>query len=131
LTPSTLASIREYNDTYGYEINYNNLKVYGSSTVTPSCSNVSDGNCWDYDEKGTYITLNHYGSKFLEEFMEEQGAVYSGTLTSVSNMDLGSCFVENSSDVTYENLSSKVKSCRWVDYIQTNDKGQKFRLAFK
>ena len=33
LTPDVLAEIRTYNDKYGYEVNFNNLVVYGNTTI--------------------------------------------------------------------------------------------------
>lgn len=131
LTPSTITAIREYNDQYGYEVNYNNLKVYGSYAVRSLCDGSLDGSssCWEVDGDDEYISFQHYGSTFLEEFMKEQGAVYTGTLTD-KNVN-STCYVTSSDLGNHNVIDDKVKNgCRWVDYIQEAD-GKYFRLAFK
>lgn len=130
LTPSTISAIRDYNDQYGYEVNYNNLKVYGSYAIKPICDSLSDSSCWEFDMlNNNYIIFQHYGSTFLEDFMTKQGAVYSGTLTEKSINT--SCYVTADDANSYEKIKSKVDSgCRWVDYIENKD-GNYFRLAYK
>lgn len=132
LTPSTISAIRDYNDQYGYEVNYNNLKVYGSYAIKPICDNINSDSCWEFDMVNNntyYITFQHYGSTFLEDFMSKQGAVYGGTLTEKS-IDT-SCYVTLDDASDYDTIKSKVDSgCRWVDYVE-NVNGDYYRLAFK
>lgn len=134
LTPSTISAIRDYNDQYGYEVNYNNLRVYGSYAIRSLCDNDSTSDdCWEVnsrnDDGNEYISFQHYGSSFLEDYMPELGAAYAGTLT--ENDINGSCFVTAGEANDYEKIKEKVNSgCRWVDYVQETD-GKFFRLAFK
>lgn len=130
LTPSTLSAIRDYNDQYGYEVNYNNLRVYGSYAIRSLCDNDSASNdCWEVGPDDEYISFQHYGSSFLEDYMPELGAAYSGLLT--ENEVNGSCFVMAGEANNMEKIQEKVDSgCRWVDYVQEAD-GKYFRLAFK
>lgn len=134
LTPSTISAIRDYNDQYGYEVNYNNLRVYGSYAIRSLCDNDSTSDdCWEVnsrnDDGNEYISFQHYGSSFLEDYMPELGAAYAGTLT--ENEINGSCFVTAGEANDYEKIKEKVNSgCRWVDYVQETD-GKFFRLAFK
>ena len=130
LTPSTLSAIRDYNDQYGYEVNYNNLRVYGSYAIRSLCDNDSASNdCWEVGPDDEYISFQHYGSSFLEDYMPELGAAYSGLLT--ENEVNGSCFVMAGEADNMEKIQEKVDSgCRWVDYVQEAD-GKYFRLAFK
>lgn len=134
LTPSTISAIRDYNDQYGYEVNYNNLRVYGSYAIRSLCDNDSTSDdCWEVnsknDDENEYISFQHYGSSFLEDYMPELGAAYAGTLT--ENEINGSCFVTAGEANDYEKIKEKVNSgCRWVDYVQETD-GKFFRLAFK
>lgn len=139
LTPSTLSAIRDYNSSNGYEVNFNNLEVYGRYTIEPVASCSGSGCDWgdsltDFEKDNNYITFRHYGSKFLENEMEDYGAVYDGTISRFKDKNSNVCYVVqgdvNLSDNENE-LASKVQSdkCRWVDYISTN--GGTFRLAFK
>lgn len=138
LTPSTLSAIRDYNASNGYEVNFNNLKVYGRYTIEP-VSSCSGSSCdWgdtltDFQMDNDYITFRHYGSKFLEEEMEDLGAVYDGTISKYTGDDNVCYVVQGDIDTSNDenDLVNKVKNekCRWVDYVSTN--GGTFRLAFK
>ena len=149
LTPSTLSAIREYNDDHGYEINYNELKVYGKNSIAPmnSCaSNVSSCE-WDLvtssldeEDKDKVINFQHYGSLFLEEYMEEYAS--DSTITRRKSSD-NICHVEEGFDSGSLDLSSATYSkCRWIDFIEKSNSytdplteattaNMPFRLAFK
>lgn len=127
LTPSTLSSIRDYNDSNGYEVNYNNLSVYGRYPIAAmkGCSDGSSSSCWDAEDEemnNEIINFQHYGSKFLEDFMynEVNNAVIVGPKDYSTN--LNNCFVvESDSGIsadTIQNMVSGVSKCRWIDYIE-------------
>jgi hypothetical protein len=127
LTPSTLSSIRDYNDSNGYEVNYNNLSVYGRYPIAAmkGCSDGSSSSCWDAEDEemnNEIINFQHYGSKFLEDFMynEVNNAVIVGPKD--YSTSLNNCFVvESDSGIsadTIQNMVSGVSKCRWIDYIE-------------
>lgn len=127
LTPSTLSSIRDYNDSNGYEVNYNNLSVYGRYPIAAmkGCSDGSSSSCWEAEDEemnNEIINFQHYGSKFLEDFMynEVNNAVIVGPKD--YSTSLNNCFVvESDSGIsadTIQNMVSGVSKCRWIDYIE-------------
>ncbi len=146
LTPSTLTAIREYNDEFGYDVNYNNLKVYGRYSIAP----IQDGGTCTSPESCSWTTseermdneimnFQHYGSTFLEGFMNDYKAGYDTNLSSY-DMDANTCFVK--SDFNQGEIEDVVRNnrCRWVDYIDTTNTYidpttgktiKLFRLAFK
>ncbi len=122
LTPTTLTKIREYNDEHGYELNYNNLKVYGRYSIallSSSCSNLTDNNCWKTDESkmnDEVINFQHYGSVFLEDLAKDSNIVKSSTLAKEGN-DKVCVVVDGQFDAS--TINSLVKSgCRWIDYVE-------------
>ena len=155
LRPSTLAAIRNYNDMYGYEVNFDNLKVYGRSSILPfgACSNpnsckwfASAGNDKEIEQMNNGVAnFGHYGSLFLENFDSLLGATNAASTSNLSNpsKDLEVCAIVKNSDANAAKnaLRSKIDSgkCRWIDYIEIadvddiwlGDKTQYFRLAFK
>ena len=68
------------------------------------------------------INFQHYGSKFLEDFMynEVNNAVIVGPKD--YSTSLNNCFVVESdtgiSADTIQNMVSGVSKCRWIDYIE-------------
>ena len=131
LTPSTLTAIREYNDTNGYEVNYNNLKVYGKYTIAQSNGDWGEG--MSDTQLDEYITFVHFGSKFLEDFMEPYTYADSITLGQYKNENSNVCVIEGKdSNFDGTKIKSMVRNqhCRWIDYIE-DDNGEKYRLAFK
>ena len=153
LTPDVLAEIRTYNDKYGYEVNFNNLVVYGNTTIIPTntCSASSVGGC---EWKATEQTINfqHYASKFLAGKVD-------GTDVDITKYSYGAikkdankiCII---SDRELMNTNGKMADmidkdgCRWIDFIETGatdpdeydseftnpttgKKTKIFRLAFK
>lgn len=122
LTPSTLSSIREYNDTYGYEVNYNNLKVYGRYKIAGSIDNSLTK-----EQANNSINFRHYGSKFLEDFMSSYAV--GKTLATSKNNNV--CSITDSGVVTASQLANNGGTCRWVDYIEKDKTGDRYRLAFK
>ena len=122
LTPTTLTKIREYNDEHGYELNYNNLKVYGRYSIallSSSCSNLTDNNCWKTDVSkmnDEVINFQHYGSVFLEDLAKDSNIVKSNTLAKEGN-DKVCVVVDGQFDAS--TINSLVKSgCRWIDYVE-------------
>ncbi len=133
LTPDVLAEIRTYNDKYGYEVNFNNLVVYGNTTIVPtnmgstSCDEdmTSVGGCkWDATEQT--INFQHYASKFLAGKVD-------GTDVDITKYAYGSikknankvCIitdVELSKNIGKGKIADLIekKGCRWVDYIETS-----------
>ncbi len=156
LTPSTLTKIREYNQNHGYEINYNNLIVYGRYpiAVKPGCTDAKQASCWEFSdnlELNEIINFQHYGSKFLEEEVNDYAS--DSTLSKRTGND-NVCLIMEGSDVSASNIDLMMKNqnCRWIDYIENiegNTKGlteftypfigvdgygekvKYFRLAFK
>lgn len=127
LTPSTLSSIRDYNDSNGYEVNYNNLSVYGRYPIAAmkGCSDGSSASCWEAEDEemnNEIINFQHYGSKFLEDFMynEVNNAVIVGPKD--YSTSLNNCFVVESdggiSADTIQNMVSGANKCRWIDYVE-------------
>lgn len=119
LTPTTLSSIREYNQTYGYGINYDTLIGYGRYSIASQDGgytedNFKEKNTGDFNDK--IINFQHYGSKFLEELTYIDGAVLSGTLATPNNTNV--CFVLEGDVDSIESKMSGTNPCRWVDYIE-------------
>ena len=149
LSPQTLASIRDYNDQYGYGVDFSRLKVYGRYAIQP-LGDCSDINSCQWQEGGEYnsdyITNNvsnfkHYGSVFLEEFMNDY-SISNGLSKLTNNNNV--CVVNELN--TYKDLLnlSNTGNCRWIDYIDSEEiktynpatskyeqEIQFFRLAFK
>lgn len=133
LTPDILREIRNYNDTVGYELNFNNLIVYDSSNI--ACSTTA---CNDASSEET-INFQHYGSKFLvEEFRPKVKLVNLGT---IKNSDKSICVATKSDLKTkVDGMQKDSNTCRWIDYIDTdnsytdpvtNKTAAAFRLSFK
>ena len=143
LTPSAIKEIRTYNEKYGYEINVNNLIVYG---ITPIASNGGTGDAGATNEDGYPIDrFVHYGSAFLEseisEYETDSSVNYLPSRRDVCTISAGSV---NTGDGTIDIMSGSYSKCRWVDYVMQNpplitgdDKKEgiqgnsTFRLAFK
>jgi len=138
LTPDTISAIRDFNDRYGYEINYQRLKVYGRYSIVPiedchdknECYTTSDVNKMNNE----IANFQHYGSMFLEQFMTAQsGAVNKQLNTDAKN---NVCMVQ-SGFATNKDIKELVdKGCRWIDYVDTKvkDKSGKnlyVRMSFK
>ena len=122
LTPTTLTKIREYNDEHGYELNYNNLKVYGRYSIallSSSCSDLTNDDCWKTDESkmnDEVINFQHYGSVFLEDLAKDSNIVKSNTLAKEGN-DKVCVVVDGKFDAN--TINSLVKGgCRWIDYVE-------------
>ena len=131
LDTSTLAAIREYNDSYGYDVNYNNLKVYGRYSIVPieTCSSNPTGCTWTTDDEtmnNTIINFQHYGSTFLEEVLPSMGTnVVLGKTLSKNTADDNVCVVSSSQVGNHSNILTKMavgtgagNGCRWIDYIE-------------
>ena len=133
INPTAMSLIREYNGGHRYGYVTDDLVSYGiSSKKTPLDATVTTVNNSNVNKVNTF---SHYGSKFLEDFMESyitddykdrvltkrQG---QGTAT-VCSVEAG----HEAAKTAYE-LVQKNK-CRWVDYIETTPDGKKIRLAFK
>ncbi len=153
LRPTTLAAIRDYNDRYGYEVNFDNLTIYGRASIQPlgSCDDPSSCSWFatsdQEDDMNNYIAnFGHYGSNFLENFND----LFSSTGASAGTNNLSNMRSENNvceivssnSDSAKEELKNKIASgnCRWIDYIETGtakniwepvESTQYYRLAFK
>lgn len=111
LTPSTIAQIREYNDTYGYEVTYNRVHIYGRYKTGEENTKL------DLDAAGE-ISFVHYGSLFLESFLPGNAVIeHLASRTGDDNV----CYVRDSdlSNKPEEVLRKKIKEdgCRWVDYV--------------
>lgn len=126
LTPSTMIAIKEYNNGVGYDINFSRLKVYGRVPIK-SISGTDGWDATDDELNDKYPNFQHYGSKFLEDYMTDLNAVYGDTITKLKDYKTSVCYATDESD-----LKNKIQSgnCRWIDYVQTID-GNTFRLAFK
>ncbi len=124
LTPTTLTKIREYNQNHGYEINYNNLIVYGRYPIAAKdgCTDGKSDSCWNYSdilELNEIINFQHYGSKFLEEEVNDHA---SATTLSKRTGDDNVCLImEGSVDASTINSMMKNSNCRWIDYIENLD----------
>ena len=124
LTPTTLTEIREYNDAHGYELNFNNLKVYGRYSIAAleGCSNPESESCWVPSSDATelfnneIINFQHYGSVFLEELAKDSSITKSSTLAREDN-DKVCLVVDGNFDAA--KINELVKGgCRWIDYVE-------------
>ena len=122
LSPDTLADIRKYNDDYGYEVNFNNLVVYGNTTIIPTntCSSTSVAGCkWEATEQT--INFQHYASKFLAGEVKDIDI----TQHAYGSIKKGANKVCIISDRELMNSNGKMAEmidkdgCRWIDYIET------------
>ena len=146
LTPTTLSSIREYNQTYGYGINYDTLIGYGRYSIASNSGDCASDSCFTYSKEefnDKIINFQHYGSKFLEELTYIDGVVVDGTLATPGNSNV--CFVTEGDVSSIKTKMSGSNPCRWIDYIEYVDSGYTypansdagsgtvhyFRLAFK
>ncbi len=122
LTPATLSTIRNYNDAHGYEINYDNLTVYGRYSIASLTSDPKKTESWETtsnDDMNEIINFQHYGSKFLEEFMYND--VSNAVVKSLAKSGNGNiCYLveSDSSDRSDEIKSLMDSGCRWIDYIE-------------
>ncbi len=146
LTPSGLASIRDYNDKVGYELNHNNLKNVAKYSMVPydlsnytECNTIS-GCGWEIpsttdetDYRNNHlITIQHYSSKFLSDTIAGYGGVtVNDSLYGANSVTMREdCYVTEG--FTASQMDELQKNCRWVDYIQHDeDSNRYFRLAFK
>jgi hypothetical protein len=146
LTPTTLSSIRDYNQQFGYGINYNQLIGYGRYSIATQDGGATEDsfkeqNNGDFNDK--IINFQHYGSQFLEDLNQMNGVVVDGTLATPGNSNV--CFVTEGNVSTIKSKMSGSNPCRWIDYIEYVDSGYTypadsdagsgtvyyFRLAFK
>lgn len=146
LTPTTLSSIRDYNQQFGYGINYNQLIGYGRYSIATQDGGATEEsfkekNDGDFNDK--IINFQHYGSQFLEDLNQMNGVVVDGTLATPGNSNV--CFVTEGNVSTIKSKMSGSNPCRWIDYIEYVDSGYTypadsdagsgtvyyFRLAFK
>lgn len=146
LTPTTLSSIRDYNQQFGYGINYNQLIGYGRYSIATQDGGATEDsfkehNDGDFNDK--IINFQHYGSQFLEDLNQMNGVVVDGTLATPGNSNV--CFVTEGNVSTIKSKMSGSNPCRWIDYIEYVDSGYTypadsdagsgtvyyFRLAFK
>lgn len=153
LTPNTLSNIRSYNDTYGYEVNYDNLRLVGRYSIASLNGGSSDSSFTaTTEEMNEIINFQHYGSVFLEEFMYDQNAVVTSLARNngVVNDKVCSIVDDKSSNDRLSEINNLMDDgCRWIDYIENLDGNtgpntyyypydvgqdtgvQYFRLAFK
>ena len=160
LKPAALAAIRDYNDTYGYGVNFDTLTIYGRSSIQPvgTCDSSPETCYWTTSDETTmnnYVAnFSHYGSKFLEDFNDILNLDYNafGGYTNLTSYDNVCVLVrdDNVDNVVSQLNRLKGKGCRWVDYIEVVDDSvatllnptgsnpnnqyggnQYFRLAFK
>ena len=122
LTPSTLTKIREYNDAHGYELNFNNLKVYGRYSIAAlsSCSDITSDSCWKTSDdlmNDEVINFQHYGSVFLEELAKDSNIVTSSTLAKEGN-DKVCVVVDKKFKAADINKLVKEEHCRWIDFVE-------------
>lgn len=121
LTPATLSTIRNYNDAHGYEINYDNLTVYGRYSIASLTGDTNESS-WvtsNSDDMNEIINFQHYGSKFLEEFMYND--VSNAVVKSLATRGNGNvCYLveDGSSDRSDEIKNLMNSGCRWIDYIE-------------
>ncbi len=154
LRPATLAAIRNYNDMYGYEVNFDNLTLYGRASIQPlgACSNPASckwfaSSSEETEDMNNYIAnFGHYGSNFLEKFDEILGVDGGASENNLSNTarNLDVCeVVRSDASAAKTALRNQIDSgkCRWIDYIEVADNVQNlwdnapstqyYRLAFK
>lgn len=153
LRPATLAAIRDYNDIYGYEVNFDNLTLYGRASIQPLGACSSPGSCkWfpsndeENEEMSNYIAnFGHYGSNFLENFDSIVGTNGAASVNNLSNTsrNLEVCaIVKNDAKAAKNDLKNQIENgkCRWIDYIETANitdpltnttSTEYYRLAFK
>ena len=122
MTPSTLTKIREYNDAHGYELNFNNLKVYGRYSIAAlsSCSDITSDSCWKTSDdlmNDEVINFQHYGSVFLEELAKDSNIVTSSTLAKEGN-DKVCVVVDKKFKAADINKLVKEEHCRWIDFVE-------------
>jgi len=166
LTPEAIAQIKDDNSKNSYGTNYDALQVYGAVQMAPvSNTNLEGGSAWNMNATGKAdgenvyqnISFQHYGSKFLEDFMSQW--VKHTDDNGFTNLDLANrkadgdttvcAILENNlgdgknGQTNYDKIHEKIKgSCRWVDYIEKDGYGKSgkaqgaesdgpFRLAFK
>ena len=137
LTPDALKEIRHYNDAVGYELNYNNLKNYGSNAVACSTTSCSDS---IYDSEGEpKVIFQHYGSKFLAGEVAQSIKINNFSYGAIKDANDRICIIGAGSLYNMANMIENQK-CRWIDYVQTGNSytdpatGETpaaFRLAFK
>lgn len=152
LTPDTMGKIRNYNLENGYEINYQNLTVYGKYSISAinedgTLSNSTTSfSAPDEILKNKVSTFTHLGSKFLEDEIYSYGnGVVITTLADrkdddnvcqVTKSDLGN----GNAETAVQTIRNKMKNenCRWIDYIEENSENKNkygehviTRLAFK
>ena len=133
LNANAIALIKEYNSGHSYGYSTNDLIAYGvSNKKTALDANVSVINSNNLNDVNTF---SHYGSKFLEEYMESYitDDFKSDVLTGRTSQGSSTvCSVEAGPDAARQafNLIQN-NSCRWVDYIETTNDGNRVRLAFK
>ena len=128
LKPEALSKIKEYNKESSYTINVDNLIPYGYYKVTSD--NQSD---FEVTDENSDVTLIHYGSKFLEDLVGFVPTDYLNK-TFISRKSNNVCYVlstdSNAASTAYK--LSKEGNCRWVDYVQYDEKTSNyFRLAYK
>ena len=156
LKPSTIAAIRDYNDMYGYTVNFDNLKLYGRASIQPLGSCSDPNHCTWFTGSGSeeieemnnkIANFGHYGSVFLENFDDIVGTTGAANIHNLSNLTDASAVCEL---VRKDNASSAAsdlkrlidtRECRWIDYIETSNsvlnmwdetpKIEYYRLAFK
>lgn len=114
LNPEDIASIREYNDQFGYGISINRLNVVGRYLNGGSKSEVSSEIDLNTEESAKTISFVHYGSTFLERDLsaETLTALYQGGNNKVCQVEPG--------DLTGDGeLTAMMHSqnCRWIDYV--------------
>lgn len=114
LTPTTLSSFREYNESHGYGVNFDELVGYGRYRIAKGPNGEWTADHDDFNN--SIINFQHYGSKFLEELASLDGVVVPGTLATSSYSHDDDCFVTEG--FTNDQLYEKSKTCRWVDYIE-------------
>ena len=133
LNASAISLIKEYNSSHSYGYSTSDLIAYGvSNKKTAIDANVSVINSNNLNDVNTF---SHYGSKFLEEYMTSYITedfkldVLTGRTTQGSSTV---CSVEAGPDAARQAFSMiQNNNCRWVDYIETTNDGNKVRLAFK
>ena len=125
--------IQEYNVSHPYGYSSYDVVNYGiSNKETPFDASVSVVDSSNSDE---VITFSHFGSKFLENFLKSYvtDEYKNYILTKRTTQGSGTvCSVNDGADAArqaFEKIQNE--NCRWVDYIEVTDDGQRVRLAFK